>query len=63
MIPLFTVVYPDQGQHFKGVFTNALAAANQVDVKAIIAAGHKGPDIKQQLSQQRLKQIEQSITN
>lgn len=63
LIPLFTVVYPDQGQHFKGVFTNALAAANQVDVKAIIAAGHKGPDIKQQLSQRRLKQIEQSITN
>ena len=63
LIPLFTVVYPEQGLHFKAVFTEALAAANQVNVKAIIAAGHKGPDIKQQLSQQRLKQIEQSITN
>ena len=63
LIPLFTVVYPEQGQHFKTVFTEALAAANQIDVKAIVAAGHKGPDIKQQLSQQRLKQIEQSITN
>jgi len=63
LMPLFTVVYPEQGQHFNAVFTHALAAANQVDVKAIIAAGHKGPDIKQQLGQQRLKQIEQSITN
>lgn len=63
LMPLFTVVYPKQGQHFNAVFTSALTAANQVDVKAIIAAGHKGPDIKQQLSQQRLKQIEQSITN
>ncbi|MEC9260071.1 MAG: CCA tRNA nucleotidyltransferase [Pseudomonadota bacterium] len=63
LMPLFTVVYPEQGQHFKAVFTRALAAANQVDVKAIIAAGYQGPDIKQQLSQQRLNQIEQCITN
>ena len=63
LMPLFTVVYPEHGQHFNTVFTSALTAANQVDVKAIITAGYQGPDIKQQLSQQRLDLIEQSITN
>lgn len=59
---LLGVVYPEQGPLFQKLLTDSLAVANEVDVKAIIAAGFTGPDIKLQLNQQRLMRIQQTIT-
>lgn len=57
------IIYPEQASHYKAVVERALSAAKAVDVKAIVAAGYSGPQIKQQLTEQRLQQISLVTTN
>ncbi|GGF74634.1 hypothetical protein [Alteromonas lipolytica] len=63
LMPLSAILYPEQGSTYQQVIEQALTAALAVDVKAIVAAGYQGPQIKQQLTEQRLQRISQVSTN
>lgn len=62
LLELIPVFYP-QNDSIAQILNLALDEANETDVKAILAAGFKGPAIKQQLTEQRLERITQLLQN
>lgn len=63
VISLLGIIYPEYANRYQTVVELALNAAKTVDVKAIIAAGYSGSQIKQQVTEQRLLQISTVTTN